>query len=61
MRLKCTATISRMYTMSNEALVAGEVDMKSSGLHISENLSQGITHTSLNFTIHAILRFQYIL
>ncbi|CAG2103736.1 unnamed protein product [Medioppia subpectinata] len=38
MRLKCTATISRMYTMSNEALAAA--DVKTSGLHISENLSQ---------------------
>ncbi|CAG2166038.1 unnamed protein product [Oppiella nova] len=40
MRLRCTATISRMYTMSNEALAVAEVKLKDSGLHISENLSQ---------------------
>ena len=52
MRLKCTATISRMYTMSNEAMAANDVDMKSSGLHVSENLSQGMAQlTGIPFDI----------
>lgn len=42
MRLKCTATISRVYTMSNEELVFGGSGGRhqKSGLHISENTSR---------------------
>ncbi|KAG8199248.1 hypothetical protein JTE90_003675 [Oedothorax gibbosus] len=36
MKLKCTATISRVYTMSNEELVFRQ---QNSGLHITENMS----------------------
>lgn len=39
MKLKCTATISRVYTMSNEELVSGG-RQQTSGLHISENMSR---------------------
>lgn len=35
-----------MYTMSNEALAAADMDLKSSGLHISENLSQRMYYSS---------------
>lgn len=39
MKLKCTATISRNYTMSNEEMVfSGR--QQTSGLHISENMSR---------------------
>ncbi|XP_035211375.1 uncharacterized protein LOC118185602 isoform X1 [Stegodyphus dumicola] len=38
MKLKCTATISRIYTMSNEEMVFGG-RQQTSGLHISENMS----------------------
>ncbi|KAH6930721.1 hypothetical protein HPB50_017865 [Hyalomma asiaticum] len=46
MKLKCTATISRVYTMSNEELVFGSSSSgggrhQKSGLHISENTSRG--------------------
>ncbi|KAH9368740.1 hypothetical protein HPB48_004759 [Haemaphysalis longicornis] len=44
MKLKCTATISRVYTMSNEELVFGSSTggrHQKSGLHISENTSRG--------------------
>ncbi|GBM04309.1 hypothetical protein AVEN_146187-1 [Araneus ventricosus] len=37
MKLKCTATISRVYTMSNEELVFRQ---QNSGLHILENASR---------------------
>ncbi|GFT01713.1 ig-like domain-containing protein [Nephila pilipes] len=37
MKLKCTATISRVYTMSNEELVFRQ---QNSGLHIMENMSR---------------------
>ncbi|GIY32427.1 ig-like domain-containing protein [Caerostris darwini] len=37
MKLKCTATISRVYTMSNEELVFRQ---QNSGLHILENVSR---------------------
>ncbi|XP_040073463.2 uncharacterized protein LOC8033250 [Ixodes scapularis] len=42
MKLKCTATISRVYTMSNEELVFGGSGGRhqKSGLHISENTSR---------------------
>ncbi|XP_077562834.1 uncharacterized protein LOC144178688 [Haemaphysalis longicornis] len=43
MKLKCTATISRVYTMSNEELVFGSSTggrHQKSGLHISENTSR---------------------
>ncbi|XP_075549622.1 uncharacterized protein LOC142583159 [Dermacentor variabilis] len=45
MKLKCTATISRVYTMSNEELVFGSSSSsggrhQKSGLHISENTSR---------------------
>ncbi|GFW15018.1 ig-like domain-containing protein [Trichonephila clavipes] len=39
MKLKCTATISRVYTMSNEELVFRQ---QNSGLHIMENMSRGM-------------------
>lgn len=40
MKLKCTATISRIYTMSNEELVFGMgLRQQTSGLHITENMS----------------------
>ncbi|GFY21338.1 uncharacterized protein TNCV_3993821 [Trichonephila clavipes] len=39
MKLKCTATISRIYTMSNEEMVFGG-RQQTSGLHISENMSR---------------------
>lgn len=42
MKLKCTATISRVYTMSNEELVFGTgLRQQTSGLHITENMSHG--------------------
>ncbi|XP_064469109.1 uncharacterized protein LOC135383663 [Ornithodoros turicata] len=37
MKLKCTATISRVYTMSNEELVLGGGRHQKAGLHVSEN------------------------
>uniref|UniRef100_A0A2L2YQC1 Ig-like domain-containing protein n=1 Tax=Parasteatoda tepidariorum TaxID=114398 RepID=A0A2L2YQC1_PARTP len=40
MKLKCTATISRVYTMSNEELFFGSgLRQQTSGLHITENMS----------------------
>ncbi|CAL1264484.1 unnamed protein product [Larinioides sclopetarius] len=40
MKLKCTATISRVYTMSNEELVFGSgLRQQASGLHITEKSS----------------------
>ncbi|GFQ97175.1 ig-like domain-containing protein, partial [Trichonephila clavata] len=40
MKLKCTATISRVYTMSNEELVFGTgLRQQTSGLQITENMS----------------------
>jgi hypothetical protein len=39
------ATISRIYTMSNEALVFGG-RQQSSGFHISETLNQGLLQNS---------------
>ncbi|UYV64147.1 hypothetical protein LAZ67_2006733 [Cordylochernes scorpioides] len=39
MRLRCTATISQVYTMSNEERVSGG-RQQTSGLHISENMSR---------------------
>ncbi|GFU70485.1 transposable element Tcb1 transposase [Trichonephila clavipes] len=42
MKLKCTATISRVYTMSNEELVFGTgLRQQTSGLQITENMSHG--------------------
>jgi hypothetical protein len=49
MRLKCTSSISRLYNIKNEAqlIIYNSGDkQQSSGLHISENLSQGITNLS---------------
>ncbi|GIY59521.1 ig-like domain-containing protein [Caerostris darwini] len=44
MKLKCTATISRVYTMSNEELVFGTgLRQQASGLHITEKSSHGET------------------
>ncbi|KAH7945248.1 hypothetical protein HPB49_008661 [Dermacentor silvarum] len=59
MKLKCTATISRVYTMSNEELVFGSSSSsggrhQKSGLHISENTSRG-TNTFLRQGILAPL------
>lgn len=46
MKLKCTATISRIYTMSNEELVFGTgLRQQTSGLHITENMSHGNIHS----------------
>ncbi|KAG8199245.1 hypothetical protein JTE90_003672 [Oedothorax gibbosus] len=40
MKLKCTATISKIYTMSNEELIFGSgLRQQKSGLHITENMS----------------------
>nr|XP_042902417.1 uncharacterized protein LOC107441168 [Parasteatoda tepidariorum] len=59
MKLKCTATISRVYTMSNEELVFRQ---QSSGLHIMENMSRvrntssKIFHTNMEqYTVIAYL------
>lgn len=42
MKIKCTATISRIYIMSNEATIRAEgLSHQSSRLHLSENLNQG--------------------
>ncbi|KFM68176.1 hypothetical protein X975_03295, partial [Stegodyphus mimosarum] len=57
MKLKCTATISRVYTMSNEELVFRQ---QSSGLHIMENLSHvrnSSSRPSYFSTLHYVLLF----
>lgn len=49
MKLKCTATISRIYTMSNEELVFGMgLRQQTSGLHITENMSHGMYRININ-------------
>ncbi|GIY87014.1 uncharacterized protein CDAR_231391 [Caerostris darwini] len=50
MKLKCTATISRVYIMSNEELVSGTgLRQQTSGLQITENMS----HVQSSSTIMA--------
>lgn len=48
MRMKCTATVARMYQMSKESIESIEPDDGGEGiLKMSENLSQGESYTSL--------------
>ncbi|XP_064468823.1 uncharacterized protein LOC135383160 [Ornithodoros turicata] len=66
MRLKCTATISRVYTMSNEELVfggAGGSHLKS-GLHASENTSRargGANNSELGLAAPLLVLFFAVL
>ncbi|XP_053209175.1 uncharacterized protein LOC128393051 [Panonychus citri] len=47
-RIKCTATISRIYIMSNEVTLHGDgLSHQSSRLHLSENLSQAVQPSSI--------------
>ncbi|XP_054717916.1 uncharacterized protein LOC129227391 [Uloborus diversus] len=56
MKLKCTATISRVYTMSNEELVFGTgLRQQTSGLHITENMSHVQNSSSKPSSVHWIL------
>ncbi|XP_035212985.1 uncharacterized protein LOC118186918 [Stegodyphus dumicola] len=63
MKLKCTATISRVYTMSNEELVFGTgLRQQTSGLHITENMSHvqnfaTRAEVTTRWTIYLILCF----
>ncbi|XP_054719077.1 uncharacterized protein LOC129228422 [Uloborus diversus] len=67
MKLKCTATISKVYTMSNEELVLGTgLRHQTSGLHITENMSHvqnssTIVKTSTQWTFFTalVLFFSY--
>ncbi|XP_015908486.1 uncharacterized protein [Parasteatoda tepidariorum] len=66
MKLKCTATISRVYTMSNEELIFGsDLRQQTSGLQITENLShvQSSSTTSkllTNLTLYCCLTFTFL-
>ncbi|XP_076334762.1 kin of IRRE-like protein 3 [Tachypleus tridentatus] len=68
MRLKCESSVLRSYVMSNEAHAIGE-HHQASGLHIIENLNQGVQDTtsagstktgsmSVVLLVVMILRFQ---
>ncbi|KAG8199255.1 hypothetical protein JTE90_003682 [Oedothorax gibbosus] len=56
MKLKCTATISRVYTMSNEELVFGSgLRQQTSGLHITENMSHVQNSSTMLNSVLALL------
>ncbi|UYV82704.1 hypothetical protein LAZ67_22000629 [Cordylochernes scorpioides] len=48
LRLRCTATISQVYTMSNEELVAGGGRRQTSGLLVTENMGQGFIQVEID-------------
>lgn len=66
MKLKCTATISRVYTMSNEELVFGSgLRQQTSGLHITENMSHvqrssGVSNQALQWTLFLVIPLLFI-